>query len=304
MKSGRFRRYSDSDTGRYENCTTDYDEECITEQTYYTCCYCCECCECRPEALFMSNLTQKEREEFDSLRYNWTASIHDIMEGLKNWAHGKGQNIEVELTERLQNYTAANAEARHVVEGLQASEKVKNILQQIVDLHNDYGLSMIQQVYREQDIINKLRPRMQYKVKVGFRYFSSSSPQHANQLLRLTFGFLKRVMTKFDNLLYLSVIENLTVCISGLAADLLKPYKYHQIVRFVGFLGDKMRKIGIFWLILTAFVTGTLAFRQQSVGIRGKLMCGDEPIKGAKLKLINHNTVGNSFYYLEKDFIN
>jgi len=45
-------------------------------------------------------------------------------------------------------------------------------------------------------------------------------------------------------------------------------------------------------LLLLVAVSTTLAFRQQSVGIHGKLLCGDKPLVGATVKLWNKNKLG------------
>jgi len=46
-------------------------------------------------------------------------------------------------------------------------------------------------------------------------------------------------------------------------------------------------------LFLTVFIlTTTDAFRQQSVGIRGRLMCGTQPLANTQIKLWNKNKIG------------
>ncbi|VDK50421.1 unnamed protein product [Anisakis simplex] len=47
--------------------------------------------------------------------------------------------------------------------------------------------------------------------------------------------------------------------------------------------------VGIALMLLFGIAT---AFRQQSVGVKGQLVCGDQPVANELIKLINHNTVG------------
>uniref|UniRef100_A0A915AUJ8 Uncharacterized protein n=1 Tax=Parascaris univalens TaxID=6257 RepID=A0A915AUJ8_PARUN len=46
-------------------------------------------------------------------------------------------------------------------------------------------------------------------------------------------------------------------------------------------------------VIIVSFITTCSAFRQQSVGVKGQLMCGDKPATGELIKLFNHNSVGS-----------
>uniref|UniRef100_A0A0M3IF07 Uncharacterized protein n=1 Tax=Ascaris lumbricoides TaxID=6252 RepID=A0A0M3IF07_ASCLU len=45
-----------------------------------------------------------------------------------------------------------------------------------------------------------------------------------------------------------------------------------------------------------ALVGLSSALLEQSVGIRGQLICGNQPSRGDTLKLINHNTIGESIF--------
>lgn len=49
------------------------------------------------------------------------------------------------------------------------------------------------------------------------------------------------------------------------------------------------------YILLSTLIVSGVAFRQQSVGVKGRLLCGDQPLTGAIIRLINHKTFGNIF---------
>lgn len=50
-----------------------------------------------------------------------------------------------------------------------------------------------------------------------------------------------------------------------------------------------MKYLIIFTILL---IFGTFAYRQQTLGIRGQLMCGSKPLNDARIKVSNKNRLG------------
>ncbi|VDN21935.1 unnamed protein product [Gongylonema pulchrum] len=45
-------------------------------------------------------------------------------------------------------------------------------------------------------------------------------------------------------------------------------------------------------IVLISSVCGTFAFRQQSIGVKGQLVCGSKPLSDARIKVWNKNKIG------------